>query len=208
MDEPVLRGADPLFASPLLRFALPQAAGLNALLLAEIAALQAASPGIAVSNRHGWHSALDFFRRPEPGCAALAAQLRAATAAATRQVAPGFDLAAHATQEEGWINVNGPGAYNAPHDHPGWAWSGTYYVAVPEGGPAHAGLLEFLDPRTGANVFAPRGAACFLPKVQLRPRAGELVIFPAFLRHWVTPNETAAPRISVAFNARFVPRPT
>jgi len=34
-----------------------------------------------------------------------------------------------------------------------------------------------------------------------------MVIFPAYLTHWVYPNELAGERVSVAFNARFAPRP-
>jgi uncharacterized protein (TIGR02466 family) len=34
------------------------------------------------------------------------------------------------------------------------------------------------------------------------PQTGMLVIFPAWLVHWVTPYQSDRPRISVSFNAR------
>jgi len=131
MTGPLLRSVQPLFASPLLRFVVPEAAAMNARIMAQVAAMRVASPGLARSNQHGWHSALDFFERAEPGCAALRGHILVAAREAALALAPGFDLATVAVQAEGWINVNGPGAYNAPHEHPGWTFSGTYYVSMP-----------------------------------------------------------------------------
>jgi uncharacterized protein (TIGR02466 family) len=207
MDAPALLGFEPLFASPLLRFALPDAAALNAMLVAEARAMRAAGPGMSVSNQHGWHSAMDLFHRSEPGCAALCRHILAALRNATLRVSPGFDFSTKALQVEGWININSQGSYNTPHSHAGWAWSGTYYAAVPENAPGRSGLLEFLDPRAGISVISVEGAGCFATKMQVRPKPGEMVIFPAYLTHWVYPNELAGERVSVAFNARFAPRP-
>jgi uncharacterized protein (TIGR02466 family) len=205
---PELTACEPLFAVPLLRFAVPEAPALNATLLAEIAAMRAASAGIARSNQHGWHSPLDFFHRAEPGCAALRGHILAAARMATLQAAPGYDLGAVMLQVEGWVNVNGPGAFNAPHDHPGWTWSGSYYVATPEGaGEGRGGMIEFLDARSNVAVLGLPGGTGFVARHLHRPQAGEMLIFPAWLRHWVYPNEAAAERVSVAFNLRFAPRP-
>ncbi|HYZ33626.1 MAG TPA: TIGR02466 family protein [Crenalkalicoccus sp.] len=205
MDRLAPQGLELLFASPLLRFAVREAAALNARLLAEIAAMRRASPGLARSNQHGWHSETDFFHRAEPGCAALRTHILEALRQATLRVAPEFDFAQRALQVEGWVNVNGQGGYNTPHDHPGWAWSGSYYVAQPEA-TGRSGMIEFLDPRTNVAVVTVERAACFLSKAQFRPPAGEIIVFPAYLKHWVYPNEQAEERVSVAFNARFAPR--
>lgn len=206
MATPLLRAVQPLFASPLLRFSVPDAAALNAVLLAEVAAMRAASAGIARSNRHGWHSALDFFDRTEPGCALLRGHVLDAARQAALALAPGFDLASVAVQAEGWVNVNGPGAFNTPHEHPGWTFSGTYYVATPAGPPGQGGAIEFLDPRMGVSVFGLAGAETFAGKLTMQPEAGDLILFPCWLKHWVYPNEAAEERVSVAFNLRFVPR--
>ena len=203
MTRPVLQSVQPLFPSPLLRFAVPEAAALNAQLLAEVAAMRAAGPGIDRSNRLGWHSPVDFFDRAEPGCALLRGHVLDAARQAALALAPGFDLASIAVQAEGWVNVNGPGAYNTPHEHPGWTFSGSYYVAVPAGG---SGMIEFLDTRMGVTVFGIAGAAAYASKHVLRPEAGELLLFPCWLKHWVHPNAAAEERVSVAFNLRFVPR--
>lgn len=67
-------------------------------------------------------------------------------------------------------------------------------------------MIEFLDPRGSTGVRAPDVSMLFAPKFQIRPRAGTLLIFPAYLTHWVYPNQDDADRISVAFNARVVTR--
>jgi len=196
---------DPLFATPVVTLAVDDADTLNATLLYEIARLRATGGGTTRSNRGGWHSDDDLFTRPEPGLTRLRIQLIAAIGRATLAIAPGFDLDAHAVQCEGWINVNGPGAFNTPHDHPGWTWSGVYYVSVPPADPddPKAGTIEFLDPRTNVRTLSVDGADCFAPKVVMTPRAGRILLFPSWLTHWVYPHDDAGDRVSIAFNARF-----
>lgn len=204
-----LQRFEPLFYSPLLVFQLPDAAALNQRLLAEAAAMRAASPGLERSNQNGWHSNDDFFERTEPGCVELRSHMVEAVRQATLRVAPKFDFSAMGMQAEGWINVNEQGGYNTPHDHPGWVWSGCYYVRVPAISPGdgseRSGAIEFLDMRTNVRVLTVEDATCFMSKFTLQPSDGMLVLFPSYLRHWVYPNEQSAERVSIAFNARFVP---
>lgn len=150
---------------------------------------------------------LDFFERTEPGCTALARLIVDAIRQATLVLAPGYDFSAVTLQCEGWINVSGQGALNTPHDHPGWAWSGTYYVQIPDGSPDRSGCIEFLDSRTNLRAITIEGATCFMGKYTHCPVAGTMVLFPSYLRHWVYPNDRQGERVSVAFNARFARRP-
>lgn len=205
MTSPHLDALEPLFFAPLAAFHLPDAAGLNTTLLAEAIAMRAASPGQQRSNQNGWHSNDDFFDRREPGCRALQGHMLDAVRQATPGIAPDFDFATQAAQFEGWVNINGRGGFNAPHDHPGWAWSGCYYVHVPEGETARSGCIEFIDSRTNLQVPTIKDAACFQSKYMVKPRAGMLLLFPSWLRHWVYPNEDDVERVTIAFNARFVP---
>ena len=46
------------------------------------------------------------------------------------------------------------------------------------------------------------GATCFRAKARLSPAAGDLILFPSYLIHWVYPHQAAEERVSVAFNAR------
>ena len=193
-----------LFPVPLVTIRLDDAVALNQRLLEEIADRQAAEPGIDRSNRYGWHSALDFFGRTEPAHAELAREIEAMVAATTARLAPALPDGLRLVHE-GWVNVSPTHVLNAPHDHPGSFWSGTYYIHVPDADEAdpRAGAIEFLDPRgsigTNANFETPftRG------KFTVRPMSGTCLLWPSFLRHWVHPNRSPQERVTVAFNSRF-----
>ncbi len=204
MTSLALQRVDALFPAPLAVFDIADAPTLNARLLQEALARREASAGLQRSNLQGWHSDDDFFRRSEPGAAALRRQIVEAVFRCSLQVAPGFDAAAQALQAEGWINVCGRGGMNTPHDHPGWVWSGCYYVQMPAVDNDTAGAIEFLDPRTNVRTLTVDGAQCFAGKHRLQPRAGQMLLFPSWLRHWVYPNDSDALRVTIAFNARFV----
>lgn len=202
-----LTGIQPLFASPLLSFNVPSADALNVGLLAEIEARRAAEPSIHRSNRGGWHSGDDLFRRTEPAHKRLARQITDALRTATQTVQPAADLNVLGLEAEGWINVNPPSALNAPHDHPGWLWSGCYYVHVPppsEGSTPTDGCIEFINSRTNLRAGPSIDIPFMRSQVVVRPMAGQLLLFPSHLLHWVCPHVGPADRVSVAFNARWV----
>lgn len=204
----VLKEMTALFFSPLVLIEVADSADLNRQLLEETAAMRAISPGVKLSNQNGWHSPLDFFDRPETGCRELVSRIVDAIRQATLGISPNFNFSAVALQCEGWINVNGRGGFNTPHDHPGWAWSGTYYVHVPANPPGRSGSIEFLDSRTNVRAITVEGANCFMSKYTHHPASGTMLLFPSYLRHWVYPNEQDEDRVSIAFNARFARRPT
>ncbi len=196
-----------LFPTPLVTFTVEESDILNRELLAEIDRRRRTEPGETRSNRQGWHSPYDLFKRKEKAHARLAGIIRDAVEQATRKLAPSADLAKLRMECDGWINVNPTGAYNTPHDHPGNLWSGTYYVTTPDAGDESgaSGRIEFIDSRSGLAdnlVRAPFTAS----KCGIRPRPGMLLLFPANLLHWVHPNAAEEDRVTIAFNARFIPR--
>ena len=106
-----------------------------------------------------------------------------------------------------WSIINPPGSSNRAHIHPGCIWSGVYYVQAPK----NSGQIEFIDPRT-QNLMSPveyipdtkRPRICWT-KVQYKPVAGRMLIFPSWLYHSVGPNRSKAKgkdadRIIVSFN--------
>ncbi len=205
MAPPNMLTAEPCFASPIFTFEVPGAEALNEALMRDIEAYRRQAEGMNRSNQHGWHSPTDFFRRPEASFQALARQINSAVAMATRQVSPKLDLGKRLYKMQGWINVNPPGAYNTPHAHPDHEWSGSYYVKVPETPPgSRSGQIEFLDPRNGVPQMEGLNSAYFVPKVRKAPKAGTMLVFPSYLRHWVYPNEQDEIRISIAFNTKFI----
>src|SRR4030095_14612707 len=182
-----LIATDILFPTPLLRFEIEDADKLNRALLKEITKRRAAHEGVVKSNRKGWHSDTDLFERKEPAQAQLAKMLMQMLAQATRQVAPDADLSSVEMVAEGWINVNPSGAYNAPHDHLGAFWSGSYYISVPDSDERQAGGTEFLLPHTPLPALGAFKAPVTADKLHVRPKAGTVLIFPATLLHWVHP---------------------
>lgn len=89
------------------------------------------------------------------------------------------------------------GGHHADHVHPhGWI-SSACYISVPEnltrGDRDHAGWLRLGKPAipTVPELEAER---------HIRPEAGTLVLFPAYMWHGVEPFESASPRLSVAFD--------
>ncbi len=109
---------------------------------------------------------------------------------------------------QGWPNVNRSGDYHDPHNHPHAYLSGTYYVAVPDYDAApqgradrRPGAISFYDPRGPANMTAIKGDPQIEAEHTVRPRPGEILLWPAFLLHFVHPNLSDEPRISISFNA-------
>lgn len=192
-----------LFSTPLFRFRVPDHAVLNAALLAEGERMRAESAGVSKSNRGGWHSEGNLFDQDVPCIAHLRALAEDAVLDATRKVTEKVDPGALRLRLFAWMNANPPGGFNAPHTHPGAHWSGVYYVSQPEVEAGTSGMIEFLDPRSDLPHWRLLKSPAFRPKKKIRPAAGELVIFPSYLVHWVYPNETGEDRVTVAFNATF-----
>ena len=108
-----------------------------------------------------------------------------------------------------WANVNSTGHGNEFHTHPGSFWSGTYYVD--DGGiaddPSLGGEFEIQDPRGVAPAMyapllafnVPGGLTAGASEV-VSPRAGTMILFPAWLSHAVRPYLGDKQRISIAFN--------
>ena len=163
------------------------------------------------SNKGGWHSPTDIFKKSEPGLKRVCQLMINCFTRCTKEIAPEFEVEKWAMQGEGWVNINPQHGFNVPHDHPGYTWSGVYYVLLPEkkDPKGRSGSIELLDPRTNTAAFATdiaRKSAYFSPKRTINPKNGMILIFPSYLRHWVYPNEEEEDRISMAFNFKFSPK--
>lgn len=192
-----------LFSTPVMRFRMSDHAALNARLLAEGERLRGASAGVSKSNRGGWHSEGNLFDSDTPCIVELRTAAEEAVLRVTRKITTKVDPAALRLKLFAWMNANPPGGFNAPHTHPGAHWSGVYYVSQPAVETGSSGMIEFLDPRTDLPHWRLLQAQAFKPKKKFRPAAGELVIFPSYLVHWVFPNEAEEERVTIAFNATF-----
>jgi uncharacterized protein (TIGR02466 family) len=201
MLEPV--SSEKLFYTPLLRFRVPEHQALDEALLAEGERLRTVSEGVNKSNRGGWHSEGNLFDEAAEPIQTLRRAARLSVLEATKSIAAKVDAEKLDMKLFAWMNMNPTGGFNAPHTHPGAHWSGVYYVRQPQVETGNSGMIEFLDPRSDLPGWRLLQSKAFRPKRKLRPEAGEIVIFPSYLVHWVYPNETGGERVTIAFNATF-----
>jgi uncharacterized protein (TIGR02466 family) len=106
-----------------------------------------------------------------------------------------------------WPNVNRLGDYHDYHNHPRAYLSGTYYLQTPtdtalERGrrDLRPGRISLYDPRATANMTAIRGDPYVEPEHTVTPCPGLMLMWPAFVNHFVHPNLSHTPRVSVSFN--------
>lgn len=188
-----------LFATPVLIDELADAGDLNAALETAILARMKSDPGLRLSNQGGWQSnhdlsawAGDAGKRVIDHATALATQ----NTIVDQGVGMGWAV-------DAWANVSTAGASNRAHVHGGSFWSAVYYVQV---GDDQGGALVLYDPRMPAlRMHAPSlrfkdgGSEVF---ASILPKAGRMVLFPAWLSHSVEPWEGSGTRISIAMNIR------
>lgn len=163
--------------------------------------------GVGRSNVGGWHSDVDMMQWGGAPAAKLAE-----TAIAVAKKMSTFPGASHDDYHwliQMWANVSGPGASNFSHVHPGNIWSGACYIDMggAEENPDLGGAFYFEDPRFPlVNMhntrfrFANADGTPMQVMPEVRPKAGEILMFPAWLRHGVKPYLGNGTRISVAFN--------
>jgi uncharacterized protein (TIGR02466 family) len=107
-----------------------------------------------------------------------------------------------------WFHITRRGGYQRTHNHPNASWSAIYCVDpgdTDDTGQACSGIVRFLDTRTGADMYRdPANVQLTAPFTMgpwdLRHRAGQMVVFPSYLLHEISPYEGERPRIVVALN--------
>jgi uncharacterized protein (TIGR02466 family) len=112
-----------------------------------------------------------------------------------------------------WFQIQNGAAFHDIHTHGNCSWSGVYYVQIDP--PAHRVTHPELGTLNGATrfyspMFPLLGGAhidmgnAFLQQATLdiTPREGDLVLFPAFLPHKAMPYAGERDRIIVSFNAQ------
>jgi uncharacterized protein (TIGR02466 family) len=123
------------------------------------------------------------------------ADLRAAISAYARLALIETGLPDPRFELEGWINILDRGGFNFHHTHHGALLTGCFYLQVGEG----AGHLVMRDPRPGVlGSPAKGGGANACQDIALPAKAGILRLFPPWIEHYVEPNDSDTPRITLA----------
>jgi uncharacterized protein (TIGR02466 family) len=191
---------DLAFATPVIVDRMEDAETINAALEPLILARRKEDKGIARSNVGGWHSDTQLLRWAGDQVRPVVARMVELADAYV------IDVQARPGQRRGWLleawaNVNETGAANAPHSHAASYWSAVYYVRIDEG---EGGELLLNDPRMPMiEMHAPflhfRDAGGER-QIRLRPETGQILLFPSWLVHSVTPWQGDGLRISIAVN--------
>jgi hypothetical protein len=109
-----------------------------------------------------------------------------------------------------WFHLTRHAGPFVAHNHPLASWSAVYCVRAGQRLPDQPGngVLRFLDPRAGADGYVDAGNRALRPAFALAPREvrleeGQLIVFPSFVFHEVTPFYGRDTRITVASNCWF-----
>ena len=192
-----------LFSTPVMARWVPDHESLNAELGALIRGEREREVGVAVSNAGGWHSQMTLWDWPGPSVERLRqavhdAILRVSALSTMEERLSNVDVEYNASA---WANLNTNGAYNSIHAHGRAHWSIVYYVEMGEEEPGHEpnGRLVLFDPRPISSDELRQGFG-FGTRLMIDPEPGKLVLFPAWMQHWVTPYFGPGERISIAVN--------
>jgi uncharacterized protein (TIGR02466 family) len=159
-----------------------------------------------------FESRFNLFRWPDPCVQELRRFVLDSIAQTVLQVTTlrAQDLAALRFQNHTWFHITRHAGSFVAHNHPLASWSAVYCVRAGEDLAEHpqSGLLRFFDPRQGADAYLdPANARLHPPyalaSLELRLTPGQLIIFPSYLFHEVTPFYGRDTRITVATNCWF-----
>lgn len=114
----------------------------------------------------------------------------------------GQNLSVWPSIENCWASVYAEGDYHQQHNHPNCAFSGVYCVEQPDV-EIPEGTINFLDPRPQVNYYLPEVQIFAGDTRMLSLQPGDLVIFPAWLRHFVNPFRGSGERITISINFDF-----
>jgi uncharacterized protein (TIGR02466 family) len=188
-----------LWPTLLLRRDLPGAELGNKVLREEILAMEADNPELTTDYLGG-----NFLARENPAIAWLRDCVNRSVIDYAKRAGIDYEMK---WSLQAWPNVNRFGDYHDLHNHPHCWLSGTYYVAVPQSNEAlpgrkdrRPGSISFYDPRPQANMNAVAKDPQVEAEYTLLPRPGTILLWPAFLHHFVHPNLSKDLRISVSFN--------
>jgi len=207
----------PFFAIPFAFARHPEAAALNAELRALFVARAAEGAAYAnprpITQRNSplFESNFDLFRWTDPPIQKLKEfcwqELLNVICELNR-----YDAATRARlliYNDAWFHVTRRGGYFAIHNHPNASWSGVYCVDPGKtDADSRGGALTFVNPTLTATMHLDPGNAGYSGAFasglrSLRMEPGQLVLFPSWVLHEVTPFEGEGERVTVAFNCWF-----
>lgn len=206
----------PFFAVPVAEATLPSCGRLNAELEALFLAREDdehRNPTPSHIPQHEvYESRFNLFLWPEPCIRELRQFMMdavARTALGASQLQP-QDLGRLQMHNHTWFHITRHAGSFICHNHPMASWSAVYCVRAGEtvAGQPESGLLRLFDPRQGTHAFRDPTNARLRAEfahgtLDFRLADGQLIVFPSYLYHEVTPFYGRDLRITVASNCWF-----
>ena len=196
MNEPEILK---FFPEPVFKYKLEDFKSLNKELSEYIYKLQAEdNDGIEKSNKGGWHSS-NFELTVKSSV-----QNRFAIIV-QKYILEVFNINGWKTENKNirikamWAIINKNGDFNILHTHPNCYLSAAYYVKAPE----KCGKFQIENPNIAKRNFYPeikRKNELNLNVAGIEIEEGDLLIFPGYLPHKVSTNESNEDRIVISFN--------
>jgi uncharacterized protein (TIGR02466 family) len=207
-----------MFAIPTATAQMPDAEALNAELRALFIEREAQGPKYAnpnpytVRNPELFESHFDLFDWPET-CVQRLAQFCMSELSQTVAQLSGLDVVAMRRMQiatDAWFHITRRGGFFGVHNHPMASWSGVYCVSPGQHDASYpeSGRLSFVNPNSLAGMYLdPANAQIRMPfgfsNYAFDLKAGQLVLFPSWVQHYVLPFQGEGERITVAFNCSF-----
>ncbi|MBV8402622.1 MAG: hypothetical protein JO203_00380 [Gammaproteobacteria bacterium] len=159
-----------------------------------------------------FESRFNLFRWTEP-CVQELRRFMLDTVAQTVLLATsisGAELAQLRFHNHTWFHVTRNAGSFVCHNHPMASWSAVYCVRAGQRAPEEpgSGLLRLFDPRMAAGAYRDPANARLRPEFGLRTldmylEEGQIIVFPSYIFHEVTPFYGPDTRITVATNCWF-----
>tara|TARA_B100000686_G_C16612629_1_gene874654 strand:- start:236 stop:841 length:606 start_codon:yes stop_codon:yes gene_type:complete len=187
-----------IFPSPVFHYSLENKQELNIELKDYILNLKKKNEkGLKKSNQGGWHSPM-FDILNDHLAKKFTIIFENYVKKSVEEIGWNYD-SDRVKIEAMWSIINKKGSFNIQHNHPNAYLSAAYYVKFPE----KSGNIKFFDPREQKNIRYPKitkYTEISAPIVEITPKEGDLLIFPAYLYHAVSENLAEEDRIIVSFN--------
>jgi uncharacterized protein (TIGR02466 family) len=206
------------FSTPIFSTRYPQAERFNAklktfILNQESQGEKYRNPEYIPSNQvEIFESSFDLFKDPDPAIQELKMFfLHAIVVAVAKTNGYSMDKCSQLrARTDAWYHVTHFGGYISSHLHSNASWSAVYMVDPGSSAPdqAKGGVLNIKDPRVTANMYVDAGNQSWIRphhigSVNFAMKPGDLLVFPSFVQHEVTPYFGKVPRITVAANCSF-----
>lgn len=188
------------FSTPIFLRKNAGSPALNDALAAIVRKLAAENPSDDAHRAHqgGFYTKGDFFdNADEPAIKEMRQIAAKGVVDYIRQVTGRTDMPSQ-IQILSWAALTRARDYQTPHVHAGATLSAVYYAVAPPR-PEPQGCIDFLTPLDLKEMTFLKGDANTYCRVV--PEPGDLVVFPAYLKHYTHPFFDDHERIVIVFNA-------